>query len=99
MKRFLLIVFLFSIISACAEEKWEAVVYPDLNDKKVGYSFSNIASLDGCRYVAVEYLKEISSLAKGDYECRLNCEIHKIEHRTPNSLLPEEAAICEKTLK
>ena len=68
MKKCVAIVLFAVFLGACAQEKWEAVVYPNSKDRTSGYSIFNIASLEGCRYVAIEYLKELSSLANGDYE-------------------------------
>ena len=60
-------------LAACGN-RWEGFVYPNKNDLANHIGIGSYPSLEACRASAISALAKVSSLARGDYECGLNCK-------------------------
>jgi hypothetical protein len=76
------------ILSSCKENKWEAIVYDDMNDLSEYKILGVFDSLEICRDASASYLIQSNLQQVGDYECGLNCEFREGWGNT---------RICEKT--
>ena len=75
-KATLLLAFLIAALTGCSE-RWEGFVYPDKGNLLRSQAVGVYASLGECRLAARKALADLFNdpqLARGDYECGLNCD-------------------------
>jgi len=60
--------------AACADDKWEAFVYPNRFDLTSHVNAGEHKSLEACRSAARSTLAQLGAEGVGDYECGLNCK-------------------------
>ena len=58
---------------ACRATEWKGFVYPDRSNLLVHREIGIFTSLEACRLSARNYLRDIGSADRGDYECGKNC--------------------------
>jgi hypothetical protein len=65
-----------SILSCSQPESWTASVYPDRDNLRDSITLGSFPSRIRCAAVAIDVLDRLGALARGDYECGLNCKAH-----------------------
>lgn len=79
---------LLALISACFQDSWRAIIYPNKNDLTKDIRLAEFKSLEECRSAASSYISA-NNFTNADYECGLNCEFNK----------DMDLYICKETLR